>query len=64
VGASRAISFAVLKMPTMDLTRDIRPGELNEDVKGDSIWKHPVLLGGALAIFVYVGRMFRLGASW
>ena len=25
-----AISFAVLKMPTMDFTRDIRPGELNE----------------------------------
>jgi len=59
-----AISFAVLKMPTMDFTRDIRPGELDADVKGDSIWRHPVLLAGALAIFVYVGRRFRSGASW
>ena len=57
-----AISFAVLKMPTMDFTRDIRPGELNEDVKGDSIWKHPVLLAGALAIFVYVGAEVSIGS--
>ncbi len=29
-----AISFAVLKMPTMDFTRDIRPGELDSDDDG------------------------------
>ena len=57
-----AISFAVLKMPTMDFTRDIRPGELSEERTGDSIWKHPVLLAGALAIFVYVGAEVSIGS--
>jgi MFS transporter, FHS family, L-fucose permease len=57
-----AISFAVLKMPTMDFTRDIRPGELNERGTGDSIWKHPVLLAGALGIFVYVGAEVSIGS--
>ncbi|WP_260704658.1 sugar MFS transporter [Edaphobacter flagellatus] len=56
-----AISFAVVKMPTMDFTRDIRPGELNEGTD-DSIWKHPVLLAGALAIFVYVGAEVSIGS--
>src|ERR1700721_1005002 len=37
-----AIAFAVLKMPTMDFTRDIRPGELDQTTH-DSIWRHPVL---------------------
>jgi FHS family L-fucose permease-like MFS transporter len=57
-----AISFAVLKMPTMDFTRDIRPGELNETVTHDSIWRHPVLLAGALGIFVYVGAEVSIGS--
>ena len=57
-----AISFAVLKMPTMEFTRDIRPGELDRDAKGDSIWRHPVLLAGALAIFVYVGAEVSIGS--
>jgi FHS family L-fucose permease-like MFS transporter len=57
-----AISFAVLKMPTMDFTRDIRPGELDQDATGDSVWKHPVLLAGALGIFVYVGAEVSIGS--
>jgi MFS transporter, FHS family, L-fucose permease len=57
-----AISFAVLKMPTMDFTRDIRPGELDQDTTGDSVWKHPVLLAGALGIFVYVGAEVSIGS--
>jgi FHS family L-fucose permease-like MFS transporter len=57
-----AISFAVLKMPTMDFTRDIRPGELQQDTTGDSVWKHPVLLAGALGIFVYVGAEVSIGS--
>src|SRR6201991_5200560 len=57
-----AISFAVLKMPTMDFTKDIRPGELDTSATGDSIWKHPVLLAGALAIFVYVGAEVSIGS--
>ncbi len=57
-----AISFAVLKMPTMDFTRDIRPGELDQDAAGDSVWKHPVLLAGAVGIFVYVGAEVSIGS--
>src|SRR5271170_2251528 len=57
-----AIAFAVLKMPTMDFTRDIRPGELDASGTNDSIWKHPVLLAGALAIFVYVGAEVSIGS--
>ena len=57
-----AISFAVLKMPTMDFTRDIRPGELDESGKGGSIWRHPVLIAGAVAIFVYVGAEVSIGS--
>jgi FHS family L-fucose permease-like MFS transporter len=56
-----AISFAVLKMPTMDFTRDIRPGELDHTTH-DSIWRHPVLLAGALGIFVYVGAEVSIGS--
>jgi len=57
-----AVAFAVLKMPTMDFTQDIRPGELGGDASGDSIWKHPVLLAGALGIFVYVGAEVSIGS--
>ena len=57
-----AISFAVLKLPTMDFTRDIRPGELDANATNDSIWKHPVLLAGALGIFVYVGAEVSIGS--
>jgi FHS family L-fucose permease-like MFS transporter len=57
-----AISFAVLKMPTMDFTRDIRPGELDESGRGGSIWHHPVLIAGAVAIFVYVGAEVSIGS--
>jgi FHS family L-fucose permease-like MFS transporter len=56
-----AISFAVLKMPTMDFTRDIRPGELDA-TEHDSIWRHPILLAGALGIFVYVGAEVSIGS--
>jgi len=57
-----AIAFAVLKMPTMDFTRDIRPGELASDAGEDSVWRHPVLLAGALGIFVYVGAEVSIGS--
>ena len=56
-----AVAFAVLKMPTMDFTRDIRPGELDQTTH-DSIWRHPVLLAGALGIFVYVGAEVSIGS--
>ncbi|HMH11895.1 MAG TPA: sugar MFS transporter [Edaphobacter sp.] len=57
-----AIALALVKLPTMDFTRDIRPGELDEGSTTDSIWKHPVLLAGALGIFVYVGAEVSIGS--
>jgi MFS transporter, FHS family, L-fucose permease len=57
-----AIALAVLKMPAMDFTRDIRPGELQQNTAVDSVWKHPVLLAGALGIFVYVGAEVSIGS--
>lgn len=56
-----AIALAMVKLPPMDFTRDIRPGEM-DIATGDSIWKHPVLLAGALGIFVYVGAEVSIGS--
>jgi len=56
-----AIALALVKLPTMDFTRDIRPGEMST-TSDDSIWKHPVLLAGALGIFVYVGAEVSIGS--
>jgi MFS transporter, FHS family, L-fucose permease len=57
-----AIALALVKLPTMDFTRDIRPGELDTGAISDSIWKHPVLLAAALGIFVYVGAEVSIGS--
>jgi FHS family L-fucose permease-like MFS transporter len=57
-----AIALALVKLPQMDFTRDIRPGEMDASATDDSVWKHPVLLAGALAIFVYVGAEVSIGS--
>ena len=57
-----AIALALVKLPSMDFTQDFRPGERNEGGAGDSIWRHPVLLAGALGIFVYVGAEVSIGS--
>ncbi|HMF54171.1 MAG TPA: sugar MFS transporter [Edaphobacter sp.] len=57
-----AIALALVKLPQMDFTKDIRPGEMDTSATDDSIWKHPVLLAGALAIFVYVGAEVSIGS--
>ncbi|HEY8998365.1 MAG TPA: sugar MFS transporter [Edaphobacter sp.] len=56
-----AVALALVKLPTMDFTRDIRPGEMHA-ASNDSIWKHPVLLAAALGIFVYVGAEVSIGS--
>ena len=56
-----AIALALVKLPPMDFTRDIRPGELAEGTH-DSIWKHPVLIAAAVGIFVYVGAEVSIGS--
>jgi MFS transporter, FHS family, L-fucose permease len=56
-----AVAIGLIKLPTTDFTRDFRPGELQTGATG-SIWKHPYLLMGALAIFVYVGAEVSIGS--
>ena len=55
-----AIAIAIYKFPRIEMTRDFRPGELDE--KTDSVWNHPHLYLGALAIFIYVGAEVSLGS--
>jgi MFS transporter, FHS family, L-fucose permease len=52
-----AVVIALFKLPT------IRSAEASKEAVGrDSIWKHPHLLMGALAIFVYVGAEVSIGS--
>ena len=55
-----AIAIALYKFPRLEVTQDFRPGELTG--RGDSIWNHPHLYLGALAIFIYVGAEVSIGS--
>ena len=55
-----AISIALYRFPRVETTRDFRPGGMND--KPDSVWNHPHLYLGALAIFIYVGAEVSLGS--
>jgi FHS family L-fucose permease-like MFS transporter len=57
-----SIAIAVVKLPKMDFTRDFRPGELQSVEPVGSVWSHPVLVMGALGIFVYVGAEVSIGS--
>jgi FHS family L-fucose permease-like MFS transporter len=57
-----AAALGLLKLPTLDFTQDMRPGELAAGTVVDNIWKHPQLLFGALGIFVYVGAEVSIGS--
>lgn len=48
-----ALAIALYRFPRLEVTRDFRPGSL--DSSQDSIWNHPHLYLGAIAIFIYVG---------
>ncbi|RRA47531.1 sugar MFS transporter [Acidipila sp. EB88] len=54
-----AIAIGMYKFPRLEVTRDFRPASL--DIKQDSMWNHPHLYLGAIAIFVYVGAEVSLG---
>ncbi len=56
-----AVAIAVVKLPSMSFTQDIRPGEL-ATTTDDSVWRHPNLLLGALGIFLYVGAEVSIGS--
>lgn len=56
-----ATTLALIKLPPMDFTRDIRPGEMDAG-SSDSIWRHPILIAAAVGIFVYVGAEVSIGS--
>jgi FHS family L-fucose permease-like MFS transporter len=56
-----AIALALVKLPPMDFTQDLRPGEANLSTT-DKLRNHPQLLLGALGIFLYVGAEVSIGS--
>ncbi len=55
-----ALAIAFYKFPRIAVTRDYRPASL--DIKQDSVWNHPHLYLGAIAIFIYVGAEVSIGS--
>ena len=56
-----AVAIALYKFPRLEVTKDFRPGELGGG-KSDSVWNHPHLYLGAIAIFIYVGAEVSIGS--
>lgn len=55
-----ALAIGLYRFPRLEVTRDFRPSSLN--VKEDSVWNHPHLYLGAVAIFIYVGAEVSIGS--
>lgn len=55
-----ALAIAFYKFPRLEVTKDFRPGGMGG--KRDSVWAHPHLYLGALAIFLYVGAEVSVGS--
>ena len=55
-----ALAIAFYRFPRLEVTRDFRPGELGG--RRDSLWNHPHLYLGAVAIFIYVGAEVSVGS--
>ena len=60
VVAVLALAIAIFRFPRLEVTRDFRPGSM--DGKQDSVWSHPHLYLGAVAIFIYVGAEVSIGS--
>ncbi len=55
-----ALAIAFYRFPRLEVTRDFRPASLN--IKQDSVWNHPHLYLGAIAIFIYCGAEVSIGS--
>lgn len=55
-----ALAIWFYKFPRLDTTQDYRPSKTGE--KGHGIWRHPHVVLGAVAIFVYVGAEVSIGS--
>ncbi len=60
VVAVLALAIAIFRFPRLEVTRDFRPGSFGG--KQDSVWNHPHLYLGAVAIFIYVGAEVSIGS--
>ncbi len=58
--AALAIALALVRLPTMDFTQDLRIGQY--DLRNDRLRNHPQLFLAALGIFVYVGAEVAIGS--
>lgn len=56
-----ALAIGLYRFPRLEVTRDFRPSSLNTS-KADSVWNHPHLYLGAVAIFIYVGAEVSIGS--
>jgi FHS family L-fucose permease-like MFS transporter len=56
-----AIALALVKLPPMHFTRDLRPGEADMATT-DKLRNHPQLFLGAIGIFLYVGAEVAIGS--
>jgi FHS family L-fucose permease-like MFS transporter len=56
-----AVTFA--KLPTLQITREFRPGKVDEPVLSQSIWGFRHTVFAALGIFAYVGVEVGLGSN-
>ena len=54
------LAIAMYKFPRIETTKDYRPSELHK--QAGTIWSHPHVLFGAIAIFVYVGAEVSVGS--
>lgn len=61
VVAVLALAIAVFRFPRLEVTRDFRPGSLDGG-RRESVWSHPHLWLGAIAIFIYVGAEVSIGS--
>jgi len=56
-----ATALALIKLPQLAFTQDLRPGEANPSTT-DKLRNHPQLFLGALGIFLYVGAEVSIGS--
>ena len=56
-----AVGLALVKLPPMNFTQDLRPGEANPATT-DKLRNHPQLFLGAIGIFLYVGAEVAIGS--
>ncbi|HEX4154025.1 MAG TPA: sugar MFS transporter [Acidobacteriaceae bacterium] len=57
-----AVALALLHLPDLHFTQEMRPGASSGAATRDSIWRHPQLLFAAIGIFVYVGAEVSIGS--